>query len=414
MNVLMISYFFPPYGGGAVSRIHGFVKYLPDLGVNPYVLSLEPQYYNYEPHFFDDTLQTQYDESVKIFRSKIFLSYLYTHLKRKHAGDHTLQDNKKINIKVFLKKLLKIFLIPDGKILYWVPEAYKLGSDILTNHKIDLIYATVPPFSTHIIGYKLSRRFNKPLVLDFRDLYGSYQIHQQNPIKQRISAILERNSIAQSKKVIVTNEQAKKFMMDFHSLPGDKLKVIENGFDEDSLNNALKVNQNEETSKFIISYIGSLKDSRTPQFFLEAIKCFHERNPNFPIKIQLVGFIDPCHKNLINELELSSIVNIVEHTSQSKALEHMASSKVLLLLQRQMDGGNTAVPGKVYEYLATGIPIFTIDEGGGATTKFLNKLGISSVVEYTKPQIILSELDLLIKNYAQLHAKHQKIKKNHE
>jgi hypothetical protein len=49
MNVLIVSYYFPPYGGGAVSRVHSFVKYFPDFGINPYVLTVEPEYYEYEP-----------------------------------------------------------------------------------------------------------------------------------------------------------------------------------------------------------------------------------------------------------------------------------------------------------------------------------------------------------------------------
>ena len=39
-KVLMVSYFFPPCGGGGVQRSSKFVKYLPRFNWKPYVLTV--------------------------------------------------------------------------------------------------------------------------------------------------------------------------------------------------------------------------------------------------------------------------------------------------------------------------------------------------------------------------------------
>jgi glycosyltransferase involved in cell wall biosynthesis len=187
--------------------------------------------------------------------------------------------------------------------------------------------------------------------------------------------------------------------------------VIENGFDKDLLDSVNKEETDYKINCFVICYSGSLQNLRTPQYFLEAIKLFTDKNPDFLIKIQLVGFIDHSHKELISSIGLSDIVSIVENVSQKKAFEYMVNSNLLLLLQRQSDGGNTAIPGKLYEYLATGIPVITIDEGGGASTKFLNELGLSSEIDFTNPQAILSEIEYILNNYELLVERHQQIQK---
>ena len=40
-NVLIISYYWPPSGGGGVQRVLKFCKYLPDYGWNPIVLTVK-------------------------------------------------------------------------------------------------------------------------------------------------------------------------------------------------------------------------------------------------------------------------------------------------------------------------------------------------------------------------------------
>ena len=44
-RLLVIAYYFPPRGGGGVQRIAKFVRYLPEFGWLPTVLSVATSYY---------------------------------------------------------------------------------------------------------------------------------------------------------------------------------------------------------------------------------------------------------------------------------------------------------------------------------------------------------------------------------
>src|SRR5690625_6272851 len=65
-RVLVIAYYFPPMGLSGVQRIARFVKYLPDNGWTPTVLTVRPRGY----FAFDATLEDEIDErEIEIIRT---------------------------------------------------------------------------------------------------------------------------------------------------------------------------------------------------------------------------------------------------------------------------------------------------------------------------------------------------------
>lgn len=45
-KVLILAYFFPPYGGGSSIRVGKFAKYLPQFGWDPVVVLADPASYS--------------------------------------------------------------------------------------------------------------------------------------------------------------------------------------------------------------------------------------------------------------------------------------------------------------------------------------------------------------------------------
>jgi len=65
-NVLIIAYYFPPMGLSGVQRTTKFVKYLPEYGWNPVILTTSPGAF----YAFDDTLIQDFEgQDVKIYRT---------------------------------------------------------------------------------------------------------------------------------------------------------------------------------------------------------------------------------------------------------------------------------------------------------------------------------------------------------
>ena len=70
-KVLILTYYFPPSGGSGVQRWLKFVKYLPQLGFEPIVLTVDEKYASYPQ--IDESLCADIPENVRVIRSASFL-----------------------------------------------------------------------------------------------------------------------------------------------------------------------------------------------------------------------------------------------------------------------------------------------------------------------------------------------------
>ncbi|NTW50203.1 MAG: glycosyltransferase family 4 protein, partial [Chlorobiales bacterium] len=66
-NLLVISYYFPPSGGPGVQRVLKLIKYLPEFGIRPVVLTVE----NGDYPARDESLLDEIPKDVKVYRTHI-------------------------------------------------------------------------------------------------------------------------------------------------------------------------------------------------------------------------------------------------------------------------------------------------------------------------------------------------------
>ena len=90
MNVLIVSYYFPPFGGGSTARVHNFAKYFPQNGINPFVLTVNDKYY--EELYKDPKLLEELDSNIKIFRSNLPFGNILMRAKSQALSDGSNSD----------------------------------------------------------------------------------------------------------------------------------------------------------------------------------------------------------------------------------------------------------------------------------------------------------------------------------
>src|SRR5574341_72662 len=152
-KVLIIAYYFPPLGGAGVQRALKFAKYLPEFGWEPVVLTVKKISYP----AWDETFLQEIPPGAKIWRSGSLdpqrLVYLFSRLSNlkpaKQKSGPTGQTSERL-------RFLKWFFIPDSKI-GWSPFALGKGLRLVRKEKIDLIFSTSPPTTSHMVGYWLSK-----------------------------------------------------------------------------------------------------------------------------------------------------------------------------------------------------------------------------------------------------------------
>jgi len=210
--------------------------------------------------------------------------------------------------------------------------------------------------------------------------------------------------------VLVTTEGARDYFIRKYPRVGvEKIVLLPNGFDPEifypSANNNVRF-QNHEKITFV--YSGSLTKRRTPEFFFRALKqlIVEDASVVSRISVKLIGFIHNAHLELVNEIGLQSIVSKVDSMSPKDLSRYLRDeASVFLLFQRADEGGDTAIPGKLYEYLALKKPIICLDDAGGATTKLLTKFGSCLNVSYEDIPGIKSLVRNILDNYADIRCK---------
>ncbi|MGF1670356.1 MAG: hypothetical protein ACFCU6_07910, partial [Balneolaceae bacterium] len=154
---MIVAYYFPPMGGSGVQRPLGLSKYLKNFGWHPTILAPEPGLY----HTYDQSLMDEVDKAeIDVIRVE------------KGTFFQTVGKRKKISYNEKLRKLLgsftNWFMLPDNK-KGWIKPAVEEAIKHHKNHNFDVVFATGPPFSNHIIAADFKEETGVPVILDFRD-----------------------------------------------------------------------------------------------------------------------------------------------------------------------------------------------------------------------------------------------------
>jgi len=143
-KVLVISYYWPPAGGGGVQRIVKFCKYLKQFEWEPIVLTVSNGDYN----SIDESFSMDVEKITTFYAKLLFFRDKYKKNIPSQLNDNVLNIRKKSSK---LKDLIRnnIF-IPDSKI-FWYTEAVNKAKEIIEKNNIDIVYSTSPPYTTQLI-----------------------------------------------------------------------------------------------------------------------------------------------------------------------------------------------------------------------------------------------------------------------
>ena len=365
-KVLIVTYYFPPSGGPGVQRVLKFVKYLPDFGWQPVVLTVQDGDYPAR----DESLLAEIPQHAIIYRTKIFEPYrLYRKLTGKAANapvdvENIPQGGKKKSLTESLAEFVRsTFFIPDARI-GWYPYAVPQGLKIIKEQNIEAIYSSSPPYTTSVIARKLHRATRIPWVAGFRDPWtGFLSTPDRWFIPRAIDERLERAVFNDSNAVEGAWRGILKDVIG--KVPGvdqGKLVYHPNGFDHEDYP-SLKLKKNR---RFTVTYTGSMYGKRNPKTFLQSVEGLVNDGKVDPRKIHL-KFIGRFGSEVREMLERSSIhdsIEVISYLPHSESVEALLRSDALLLIVDEADGSDEIVPGKVFEYIGAQRPIIALAPEG--------------------------------------------------
>lgn len=370
-KVLVIAYYFPPLGLSGVQRTLKFVKYMPSHGWQPTVITTG----NIAYYAHDKSLQNELDKlNIKVIRTSSFDPNAVL----SKFGTVKMPNEK---VRKILNILSQSIFIPDNKIS-WSKKAFKAASEVLSKEKFDTIFISAPPFSAFKMASKLKKKFDIPLVVDYRDLwYKSYFAFYPTPLHSYLHKRMEYSSLKAADKVIVTNRKIKEKLLSIYKfLTFDDVVIIPHGFDPEDFSAIKPVPKT--TNKMIITYSGIFLEYNTPKYFLEAFKSMTIERPDIASKIELhfVGHLRKENQRLVRKLKLEEFVKDFGYMNHDEAVRKILSSDVLWFMIGRKRNIDAILPGKMFEYFGSGKPIIACVPDGAAKSAAI-EYGASFITE---------------------------------
>jgi hypothetical protein len=390
-KILIITYYWPPAGGPGVQRWLKFSKYLPEFGWQPVIYTPENPSYP----LLDESLIKDVPENIEIVKTKIWEPYqlaekLNKSNKKFKAGQFDVGKNQswKSKLSIWVRGN---FFIPDARV-FWVKPSVKFLEQYLKENKIDVVVTSGPPHSLHLIGLNLKKKLPQiKWIADFRDPWTeiSYYKHlkltksSDKKHRQLESEVFKNADIT----LATSYTDAENFRRN-----GANAVCITNGFDESDASTQTLKHSNTQTlkSKFTLSYIGVLEQLRNPENLWKALDDLITANSDFAenFTLKFAGRIDEKILNSIENSALKNHISNLGYISHDKAVVEMQNSDMLLITNFPNASSKGIIPGKIFEYLATGKQIISFGPDEADVTKILDETKAGKHFSYNDSDLI--------------------------
>lgn len=337
MNIMFLTQYFPPEVGAPQNRIFEFAKRLKNNGHDITVLTAMPNYPKGEIYdgYKGKKFLVEDMEGIRVIRTSIYAT--------KDTG--------------FVKRLLNYFSFTFSSVIQGPKGIDK---------SIDVIIVESPPLFLGWSGYRLARKLKAKYVFNISDLWPESAIKLgvlNNKLMIKMSVWLEEFSYRKAD--IVTGQT--KGIVENISKRGfkDKTYLVTNGVDlslfgKDKANLEF-IKENGLEGKFLVGYAGIHGLAQGLETIIKAASVLKEHEG---IKFVFVGD-GPEKQKLINmtkELKLENVAFLPVHPKKNMP-GIVASFSCAVVPLKKLDLFKGALPSKMFETLASNVPIVLSVEG---------------------------------------------------
>jgi len=390
-RVLIITYYWPPSGGSGVQRWLKFAKYLPEFGWEPVIFTPE----NPDFDLKDESLMKEISPQLEVVKFPIWEPYnLFRKLRKEKSEDtaKVLEKKKKGWVDKLGIWLRANAIIPDPRV-YWVKPSVTFLLDLVNSGQFQAVITTGPPHSLHLIGLKLHQKTNIPWLADFRDPWSKWEFLDtlpMLPLVRKRHEKLEQRVLLEANAVTTISPG---FKQDFEKLANRKTDLLTNGFDEEDLPENWKKRFPSEDGLEIV-YTGVIDAIRNPIPFLTAFKMVFQNKPGKKVNMRFVGKVSEGVKKMVNEDNwLAEHIQMDGYVSHENVFDFYANAHLLLLILTDTKNAKGNIPGKLFEYMATGRPVLALGDPEGDAANILYSSGAGKVFAHTDIKGIQDYLD---------------------
>jgi len=365
-RVLVVSYYFPPSGGPGVQRILKFVKYLPEFGFDPAVLTVQEGDYPAR----DESLLKEIPANVPVLRTRIPEPYgLYRKLTGKKKGSAVdVNVNRPRGQRVSASERMAEWVrgtlfVPDARV-GWLLTGVGPAIRFAREFGADIVYSSSPPYTCALLGRSIARGAGIPWVPELRDPWTEFLSAPRRPEPARgFDRRLERSVYHDAPRLVIAwSGIAADLRGKYPDEDASKFRLVPNGYDAEDMSGVEPV----QNSQFTVVYTGSLYGVRNPETLLEAVGRLLARGDMDPdrVRIRFIGRFGEDVRAMFRNPDVAHVVEERGYLPHAQSVSELLGAHALLLVVDDVPGSEHIVPGKVFEYLGARRPVLAVGPDG--------------------------------------------------
>ena len=380
MKVLLVSFYWPPAGGGGVQRPLKLAQYLPALGFEMHVLAPD------DPRWVHADPDLRVPSQAWVHRAR-YIGPSGRKPSEELAGKDGL-ERAATQARLFGRRLLA----PDENVS-WNLTAIPAAIRLVREHGIHVVITTSPPNSVHLVGAAVQKATGARWLADLRDSVVAHPHRRAESIavraKERVDGAIARAVAGRADAIVCVSDAIAEEVRSLR--PRGPVATIANGCDFDDFA-GLEYDPGE---RFRITHAGSFFGKRDPRPFLQAV-----RDSGRDVRARFLGDFRTADREWAEELGLGDRLELIPYAPRSASLALQRDSEALLLLIPEAGGrGKGVLSGKVFEYLAAGRPILAAVPPDGAAADLIRETQAGVVAAPDDAEALRAALDELVERF---------------
>jgi glycosyltransferase involved in cell wall biosynthesis len=348
-RVLLFAYFYPPLAGGGVHRVLSFTRHLPAHGWACTVVCAGADDYWVR----DDSLMAGVPRDTEVLRVKGG-SGLSTWLRFRRDDAKGRRSGRTFTP---LRAAADWFMLPDSYV-GWAKRARATVASRIERGGIDVLLSSSPPDSVHLAAADVAHRTSVPWVADFRDPWVGLQFRTPpTPWHAATQRAMEARVLSGASLVLAASRTHADALAAREDARARTVLHLPNGFEPSP-----RVPHTEVSDRFRVVFTGSLSLMDELGTLIDAVAALVERDPGARalLDVELFGPYDREWEARARARGLDGVLRFAGARAHAEARRAQRSADLLLLWRPRGEGYRTMVPGKLYEYLASGRPVLAL------------------------------------------------------
>lgn len=372
-TVLLMTYEFPPAGGGGIQRGAKFARYLPEFGWTPVVVTSAPVKGRTTDESLLEGLEGLTVARLRPRRVSAMAARALAPAKRARGrarpaggpggGGAAIRPSAP----PASARLARLISMDDAA--WWAISAIRAGLELGRENGAQAVLASGPPFSVTVAGARVARGLGVPLIVDLRDAWrDNPTAWYPNDRARRRAVVSERRVLAAATVVTAVTGV---IVAEAEELGARDVRLVPNGYDATDV----VPWQPDPGGPLRLAFMGTVyRNHSEPWDLFEALRCLGRSRPDLDVRLDIVGNVPDDVRAAAAAKGVADRVDFAGYLPHREALARVARADVAVVLIADRPGAKAAMTGKLYEYLATGLPALVLGPADGEAAKLVTSL----------------------------------------